>query len=70
MAAFKVLEAAAVNAAGAKPRAGTMALPHGTLRTPGALLYTRRGQAVGMTPDTVAKLAGHAAGVQVDAMQL
>lgn len=51
-----------------KARTGQVATGHGPLATPGALVYTRRGGPLNLTPDMLIK--HQPAGVQVDVLQL
>jgi queuine/archaeosine tRNA-ribosyltransferase len=51
-------------------RAGTLLTRQGVLRTPTALVYTRRGGSMFLTPDMLEKLRPQAQGVQINAMQL
>lgn len=51
-------------------RAGTLLTRHGVIRTPTALIYTRRGGSMYLTPDMLEKLKPEAQGVQINAMQL
>lgn len=57
-------------AEGAGARAGTLLTARGALRTPTALVYTRRGGSMHLTPDMLEKLRPAAQGVQINAMQL
>jgi hypothetical protein len=57
-------------AEGACARAGTLLTRQGAIRTPTALLYTRRGGCLYLTPDMMEKLRPQAQGVQINAMQL
>lgn len=51
-------------------RAGTLTTSHGTLQTPGSLLYTRKGSLLNLTPDMVARLGPAAAALQIDPLHL
>ena len=51
-------------------RAGTLITGRGAIRTPTALLYTRRGGSLNLTPDMLDKLRPAAQGVQINALQL
>lgn len=51
-------------------RAGTLKTSHGTLQTPGCLLYTKKGSMLNLTPDMVAKLGPAATALQVDPLHL
>lgn len=57
-------------AEGACARAGTLITRQGAIRTPTALLYTRRGGCMYLTPDMLDKLRPQAQAVQINAMQL
>jgi queuine/archaeosine tRNA-ribosyltransferase len=51
-------------------RVGTLLTRQGAIRTPTALIYTRRGGCMYLTPDMMEKLRPAAQGVQINAMQL
>ncbi len=53
-----------------KARAGVISTRHGSIETPAALLYTRRGNPQNLTPDMVARLQPQPQAYQLDAMQL
>lgn len=53
---------------GCAARAGVLHTPHGTIETPGWLVYCRRGSPVNLTPDLLQGLAPQ--GVQLDVLQL
>lgn len=60
-----------IKARDGRARAGVLATPrHGSLETPAALLYTRRGFPMSLTPDMIATLDPPVQGYQVDVMQL
>ena len=52
-------------------RAGVLLTRHGGIATPAALLFTRRGGALHLTPDMLERLRPHGAqALQINAMQL
>ena len=51
-------------------RAGTLLTRKGAIHTPTALIYTRRGGCMYLTPDMIDKLRPQAQGVQINAMHL
>ncbi len=57
-----------VEATDGKARAGTLKTKHGSIQTPGCLLYTKKGSMLNLTPDMVAKLGPNA--MHVDPMHL
>ena len=64
------MQAFSIQAESAGARAATLITRQGPIRTPTALLYTRRGGCMYLTPDMMDKLRPAAQGVQIDAMQL
>lgn len=59
-----------LQAESAAARAGTLITRRGAISTPTALLYTRRGGCMYLTPDMMDKLRPQAQGIQINAMQL
>src|SRR5262245_11999784 len=59
-----------VQATDGKSRTGLLRLSHGELETPSALIYTRRGGALHLTPDTLETLGPSAQNMYLDASQL
>ena len=59
-----------VNARDGRARTALLQLMHGELETPTALLYTRRGGALNMTPDVLASLGSASHNLYLDASQL
>lgn len=51
-------------------RSGTLTLQHGTFELPGALIYTRRGGALNLTPDVLSTLGTAGDQIYADASQL
>jgi hypothetical protein len=51
-------------------RAGRLETPHGAVRTPAALIYTRFGSAMYLATDMLDKLRHHGAALQLNAMHL
>lgn len=59
-----------LQAESAAARAGTLITRRGAISTPTALIYTRRGGCMYLTPDMMDKLRPQAQGIQINAMQL
>lgn len=61
-------QAFTLSATEGKARAGQLTTKHGTIQTPAALIYTRRGGPLSMTPDLIETLQPQ--GFQVDVLHL
>lgn len=70
MSELETMQFFSVQAESACARAGSLITRQGVIRTPTALLYTRRGGCMYLTPDMMEKLRPQAQGIQINAMQL
>ncbi|KAI8476810.1 MAG: tRNA-guanine(15) transglycosylase-like protein [Monoraphidium minutum] len=64
-----IMQFFSLHAESACARAGTLITRRGPISTPTALLYTRRGGCLYLTPDMMEKLRPQAQGLQINAMQ-